>query len=108
MLSLACGSTALAGRRTAKSGTAAARRVVSLVSYHTRDIATAMMKADAWSLHRAAHDSRARLCALRAVAPAAPAPEHRSAPLPGRICRPAVRSRHFTSSFLACGPSRFN
>ena len=61
--------------RVAKSGTDRTPyrggKTVSYVSYHTRDIAMAMVKADAWSLHHAAHDSRARLCALRAAAPAA-------------------------------------
>ena len=46
-------------------------KAVSYVSFHTRDIAMAMVKADAWTLHHATHDARARLCTRRAAAPAA-------------------------------------
>ena len=46
-------------------------KTVSYVSFHTRDIAMAMVKADVWTPHHAAQDARARLCTRRAAAPAA-------------------------------------
>ena len=63
--------------RAAKSGTDRTPyhggKAVSCVSFHTRDIAMAMVKADAWTLHTTAcaRPGRARLCTRRAAAPAA-------------------------------------